>query len=165
MKPANHDARRRGSGRAKPLKIIYKQIEELKLDPGNPRVHSKGQIGQIASSIRIFGFNVPVLVDRDRNVVCGHGRLLACHELGITRGAYPVPRSPSRGCPSVPRYRSPAPGRARTPCNLSSPPAPGAPVLPLVAGLSRPLWLDDRPLLRQVADEPSQTAPHRDRSG
>jgi DNA modification methylase len=84
MKPANHDARRRGSGRAKPLKIIYKQIEELKLDPGNPRVHSKGQIGQIASSIRIFGFNVPVLVDRDRNVVCGHGRLLACHELGIT---------------------------------------------------------------------------------
>src|SRR5271169_6235399 len=84
MKPANHDARRRGSGRAKPLKIIYKQIEELKLDPGNPRVHSKGQIGQIASSIRIFGFNVPVLVDRHRNVVCGHGRLLACHELGIT---------------------------------------------------------------------------------
>src|SRR5438552_11732550 len=84
MKPANHDARPRGSGRAKPLKIIYQQIQELKLDPGNPRVHAKRQIGQIASSIRIFGFNVPVLVDRQGNVVCGHGRLLACRELGMT---------------------------------------------------------------------------------
>jgi DNA modification methylase len=84
MKPANHDARRRGSGRAKPLKIIYQQVEQLKLDPGNPRVHAKRQIGQIASSIRIFGFNVPVLVDRQGNVVCGHGRLLACRELGMT---------------------------------------------------------------------------------
>src|SRR6266478_5871361 len=84
MKRANHDARRPGSGRAKPLKIIYQQIEDLKFDPGNPRVHAKRQIGQIASSIRIFGFNVPVLVDRHGNVVCGHGRLLACHELGMT---------------------------------------------------------------------------------
>jgi DNA modification methylase len=84
MKPENHDARPRGSGRAKPLKIIYQHVEELKLDPGNPRVHAKRQIGQIASSIRIFGFNVPVLVDRHGNVVCGHGRLLACRELGMT---------------------------------------------------------------------------------
>jgi hypothetical protein len=84
MKPANHDARRPGSGRAKPLKIVYQQIDDLKFDPGNPRVHAKRQIGQIASSIRIFGFNVPVLVDRHRNVVCGHGRLTACRELGMT---------------------------------------------------------------------------------
>src|SRR6267143_6427660 len=84
MKPANHYARRPGSGRAKPLKIIYQQIEDLKFDPGNPRVHAKRQIGQIASSIRIFGFNVPVLVDRQGNVVCGHGRLLACRELDMT---------------------------------------------------------------------------------
>jgi DNA modification methylase len=84
MKSANHDARRRGPGRAKPLKIIYRPSEQLKLDPGNPRVHSKRQIGQIAASIRTFGFNVPVLVDRHGNVVCGHGRLLACRELGMT---------------------------------------------------------------------------------
>ena len=64
MKPANHDARPPGSGRPKPLKIIYQQVDELKLDPGNPRVHTKRQIGQIASSIRNFGFNVPVLVGR-----------------------------------------------------------------------------------------------------
>src|ERR1700737_3648480 len=84
MKPANHDARRPGSGRAKPLKIIYQQIENLEFDPSNPRVHAKRQIGKIASSIRIFGFNFSVLVDRHRNVVCGHGRLTACRELGMT---------------------------------------------------------------------------------
>src|SRR5436309_5720450 len=87
MKPANRDARPSGSGRPKPLKIIYQQIGQLKLDSGNPRVHTKRQIGQIASSIRIFGFNVPVLVDRHGNVVCGHGRLLACRELGMTEVA------------------------------------------------------------------------------
>jgi DNA modification methylase len=84
MKPANHDAQRQESGRPEPLKIVYRPTEQLRLDPGNPRVHSKRQLGQIAGSIRIFGFNVPVLVDRHGNVVCGHGRLLACRELGMT---------------------------------------------------------------------------------
>ena len=84
MKPANHDARAPGSGRPKPLKIIYQQLDDLKLDPGNPRVHTKRQIGQIASSIRNFGFNVPVLVGRHGDVIAGHGRLMACPELGIT---------------------------------------------------------------------------------
>ena len=35
-------------------------------------------------SIKIFGFNVPVLVNADLNVIAGHGRLLAARELGIT---------------------------------------------------------------------------------
>ncbi len=84
MKPANHNARRPGAGRAKPLKVIYRAIEELNRDPANPRLHSKKQIRQIANSIKIFGFNVPILVDRHGNVICGHGRLLAARELGIT---------------------------------------------------------------------------------
>jgi DNA modification methylase len=84
MKPANHNARRPGAGRAKPLKVIYRAIEELNCDPANPRLHSKKQIRQIAESIKIFGFNVPILVDRHGNVICGHGRLLAARELGWT---------------------------------------------------------------------------------
>src|SRR6266446_5710886 len=83
MKPANHNARRPGAGRAKPLKVIYRAIEELNCDPANPRLHSKKQIRQIANSIKIFGFNVPILVDRHGHVICGHGRLLAARELGI----------------------------------------------------------------------------------
>src|SRR5271167_457115 len=69
---------------AKLLKIVYRPVEELKLDPANPRRHSKKQIRQIANSIRTFGFIVPVLIDRDGTVLAGHGRLLACRELGIT---------------------------------------------------------------------------------
>ena len=65
------------------MEIIFRSRAELKPDPANPRRHSKKQIKQIAKSIRVFGFNVPVLVDRDSNVIAGHGRLLACGELGI----------------------------------------------------------------------------------
>jgi 16S rRNA G966 N2-methylase RsmD len=80
MKPAN----RTRAGRAQPLKVAYRPIEELKPDPANPRVHNKKQIRQIAKSIETFGFNVPVLVDHAGNVIAGHGRLLACRELAIT---------------------------------------------------------------------------------
>jgi DNA modification methylase len=85
MKLTNHDARRRKPGRAKSLKIIYQQVEDLKLNPGNPRVHSKKQIGQIAESIKIFGFIVPILIDRNGKTICGHGRLMAARALGITK--------------------------------------------------------------------------------
>jgi DNA modification methylase len=66
------------------LFVTYWPIEELKPDPANPRSHSKKQIRQIAKSIREFGFNTPVLIDRNGTVICGHGRLLACRELRMT---------------------------------------------------------------------------------
>ena len=64
--------------------IVCQPIKLLKPDPANPRRHSKKQIRQIADSIKTFGFNVPVLIDRDNSVICGHGRLVACCELGWT---------------------------------------------------------------------------------
>ena len=67
-----------------PLTIVYRPIGDLKPDPANPRRHSKKQIRQIADSIETFGFNVPILIDAERKVIAGHGRLLACHELGWT---------------------------------------------------------------------------------
>jgi hypothetical protein len=79
---SNHFAARASARRGEPLKVIYRPIEEVKLDPANPRLHSKKQIRQIANSIETFGFNVPVLVDAELNVIAGHGRLLACRELG-----------------------------------------------------------------------------------
>jgi DNA modification methylase len=66
------------------MSVVYRRIEELKPDPANPRRHTKKQIRQIADSMRIFGFNVPILIDRDCKIVAGHGRWLACHLLGIT---------------------------------------------------------------------------------
>jgi DNA modification methylase len=84
MKSPDHLAKRARARRAKLLKVIYRPVEELKLDPANPRVHGKKQIRQIAHSIKAFGFNVPVLVDAELKVIAGHGRLLACDQLDIT---------------------------------------------------------------------------------
>ncbi len=66
------------------MSVTYRRIAELKPDPTNPRRHSKKQIRQIANSIKTFDFNVPILIDRDDKVIAGHGRLLACDELGWT---------------------------------------------------------------------------------
>src|SRR5258705_444814 len=64
------------------IAIVYRELATLKLDPHNPRIHSKKQIEQIAKSIRSFGFNVPILIDAQSKVVAGHGRILACMKLG-----------------------------------------------------------------------------------
>src|ERR1700736_1783967 len=84
MKASNRDTKQAGAGRAERLQVVYRRVDELKLDPANPRVHTKKQIRQLANSIQTFDFNVPMLIDRDGKVIAGHGRLLACRELGIT---------------------------------------------------------------------------------
>jgi hypothetical protein len=66
------------------LEVVNRPIAALKLNPKNARIHSRRQIRQIARSIRAFGFNVPVLVDADLNVIGGHGRIHASLELGLT---------------------------------------------------------------------------------
>lgn len=62
--------------------ITYRLIDDLKLDPKNPRVHSPRQVRQIARSIETFGFNVPVLIDAFDKIIAGHGRVMACRKLG-----------------------------------------------------------------------------------
>jgi DNA modification methylase len=66
------------------IQVLYRPIEDLKLDPANPRVHTAQQVRQIARSIEAFGFNVPVLVDTNLRVVAGHGRIMAAKKLGCT---------------------------------------------------------------------------------
>jgi DNA modification methylase len=63
---------------------VYRRIDTLRLDPSNPRQHSKKQIRQIAESITVFGFIVPILIDRDGKIIAGHGRVLAARMLDIT---------------------------------------------------------------------------------
>ena len=64
------------------IAVVYRPIAELKLNPKNPREHSPRQVRQIARSIEVFDFNVPVLIDAQGNIVAGHGRILACQLLG-----------------------------------------------------------------------------------
>lgn len=50
----------------------------------NARTHSPEQIKKLRSSLREFGFVNPVIIDREYNVIAGHGRLMAAKEEGIT---------------------------------------------------------------------------------
>lgn len=50
----------------------------------NAREHSDDQILQIASSIKEFGFNNPILIDKDNGIIAGHGRLAAAKMLNMT---------------------------------------------------------------------------------
>ena len=49
----------------------------------NARTHSPEQITKLRSSLREFGFINPVLIDREYNVLAGHGRICAAKEEGI----------------------------------------------------------------------------------
>jgi len=49
----------------------------------NSRTHSKEQINQIENSIKEFGFTNPVLLDKNNEIIAGHGRVLASKKMGI----------------------------------------------------------------------------------
>lgn len=67
--------------RTEELKLI--PIDELVPYANNARTHSKEQINKIRSSLREFGFVNPVLIDKEKNIIAGHGRCLAAKEEGI----------------------------------------------------------------------------------
>lgn len=50
----------------------------------NARTHNAQQINKLRSSLREFGFINPVIIDRDFNVIAGHGRIMAAKEEGIS---------------------------------------------------------------------------------
>jgi DNA modification methylase len=49
----------------------------------NARTHSDEQVAQIAASIREFGFINPVILDGDKGIIAGHGRVLAARKLKL----------------------------------------------------------------------------------
>jgi len=66
------------------MQIENKLITDLIPYANNAREHSDDQILQIASSIKEFGFNNPILIDKDNGIIAGHGRLAAAKMLGMT---------------------------------------------------------------------------------
>ena len=63
------------------LKIEYVQKEDLRPYVNNAKVHTGEQVEQIKRSIEEFGFNDPIAVWHDNEVIEGHGRLLAVMEM------------------------------------------------------------------------------------
>ena len=60
------------------------KVSELIPYVNNARTHSQEQVNKLRSSLREFGFVNPVIIDQDKNVIAGHGRLMAAKEEGIT---------------------------------------------------------------------------------
>lgn len=52
-------------------------------NPNNPRKHTRDQIRAIARSVEAFGFNAPILIDKNGRIVGGHGRHQAAKFLGL----------------------------------------------------------------------------------
>lgn len=65
----------------KTLKIEYLPKEELKAYCNNAKIHTAEQVEQIKNSIKEFGFNDPIAIWHDNEIIEGHGRLLAAMEM------------------------------------------------------------------------------------
>lgn len=63
------------------LKIEYLDKQDLKPYLNNAKIHTPEQIEQIKKSIQQFGFNDPVAIWKDNQIIEGHGRLLAVMQM------------------------------------------------------------------------------------
>ena len=55
-------------------------VEKLIPYINNARTHSPEQLTKLRSSLREFGFINPVIIDREYNIIAGHGRVMAAKE-------------------------------------------------------------------------------------
>ena len=66
------------------LKIEYLKIEDLNPYKNNTRKHASKDIEQIVKSIKKYGFDDPIGIWSDKNIIVeGHGRLMAAKKLGM----------------------------------------------------------------------------------
>lgn len=64
------------------MKIVNLKTDQLIPYINNPR-HNDDAVDKVASSIKEFGFKVPIVINKDNVVVTGHTRLKAAKKLGI----------------------------------------------------------------------------------
>lgn len=64
------------------MEIINKKLEEIKPYINNPR-NNDDAVPLVANSIKEFGFKVPIIIDRNGEIVAGHTRYKAAKELGM----------------------------------------------------------------------------------
>ncbi len=64
------------------MEIVYKKIEDLKPYANNPRFNDDA-VEYVKNSIKEFGFKVPMVIDKNNEIVAGHTRYKASLELGL----------------------------------------------------------------------------------
>ena len=64
-----------------------KEVEITALIPyaKNSRTHDDAQVAQIAASIKEFGWTNPILIDGEKGIIAGHGRLMAARKLKMDK--------------------------------------------------------------------------------
>lgn len=68
------------------LKIEYLETDQLKAYENNAKLHPDSQIDQIKESIRKFQMIDPIGIWSEDNIIVeGHGRLIACQQLGVKK--------------------------------------------------------------------------------
>ena len=63
--------------------VMLRDVAELRFFPGNAKLHTEEQIEHIAKSIKDFGFTQPLVIDEEKVVLCGNGRLMAARHLKL----------------------------------------------------------------------------------
>ena len=66
------------------MQIVELNLNEIKPYKRNPRKNDKS-VDKVANSIREFGFKVPIVINRDNVIVCGHTRYKASKKLGLEK--------------------------------------------------------------------------------
>lgn len=66
------------------MEIIEKFTKELIPYANNPR-ENDGAVDAVAKSIKEFGFKVPVIIDKDNTIICGHTRIKAAKQLKMEK--------------------------------------------------------------------------------
>lgn len=63
--------------------VVRRSVASLIPAARNSRIHSEIQIGQVAASIKEWGWTVPVLIDEENGILAGHCRVMAAQKLGL----------------------------------------------------------------------------------
>jgi DNA modification methylase len=66
-----------------PSQIVMRATASLIGYARNSRTHDERQIDVLCKSITEYGFTNPILIDGDRGVIAGHGRIMAAEKLGL----------------------------------------------------------------------------------
>ena len=76
-----------------PVRVAVKDLPTIRIDElipyeNNAKIHGPDQIEQLRRSLRQFGFVSPVLIDKEHNLIAGHGRVEAARAEGMTEVPY-----------------------------------------------------------------------------
>ena len=66
------------------IRLVWKKIDELIPYEHNAKLHPQEQLDKLVNSFDEFGRIVPAGIDRDGNLIYGHGRILAARQRGDT---------------------------------------------------------------------------------